>query len=66
MSYSFHPIRDGAALAYCLGCALTYKHLTQTGRVLLTDASDLTPFILKNMAWSFFWPIYWAGQILGF
>ena len=66
MSYKFQPMRDGAALGYCLGCALTYKYVTQTGRVLLTDNSDLMPFILKNMVSSFFWPVYWIGQVLGF
>lgn len=48
-------------LAYIVGNAMTYNHLTKIGSSTVTD--ERTLFILKNLLIATVWPLYWIGLV---
>jgi hypothetical protein len=53
-------IRYAASLLYLAGGALTYNHLIKVGRESLTQASELSGLVFKNILISVVWPLYWV------
>jgi hypothetical protein len=60
MAMNFWSTRNGIALVYLLGNALTYRHLVQADPTHALDYGT----IFQNLLLSFLWPLYWLLQSL--
>ena len=56
--------RNGAILVYLVGNAMTYNHIIKANRELIHQTGELAPIMLKTLAISCMWPIYWAYRLI--